>query len=274
MRRVPILPTLLTLSNVFCGFLAIGFVLKAQAAPDAFGRWIGWAGWLIFLGMVFDALDGKIARMVKMTSDFGEELDSLGDVITFGVAPALIVKVLAMQQDFLPRVGWATSALFVVCAALRLARFNVESSKEEEAHLYFKGLPTPAAAGFIAALTIMFYELREEAGSEQQLAVLARALEPIMDSLLYAMPFVAVVLALLMISNIRYMHAINRLLCGSEPLDYFVRLLLIVLLAVLVKPFSLPVLFGTYILTGIVGEIKKLVFKRMPGAAEDGRGTG
>jgi len=190
------------------------------------------------------------------------------------VAPALIVKVLAAQQQFLPRVGWATSALFLLCAALRLARFNVEATQEEEAHMYFKGLPAPAAAGFIAGMTIMFYELREEAGAGQDLAVLARALEPVMDSLLYAMPFVAVVLAVLMISNIRYMHAINKLLRGHEPLDYVVRLLLIVLVAVLVKPFSLPFLFGAYILTGIVTWIKDHVFTRMPMKAEDGRGAG
>lgn len=269
MRRVPILPTLMTLGNAFCGFLAIGFVLKAQAAPEQFGRYIAWAGWLILFGMILDALDGKVARMAGATSDFGAELDSLSDIISFGVAPALIVKVLATQQQFLPRVGWATSALFLLCAALRLARFNVESTQEEEAHLYFKGLPTPAAAGFIAAMTIMFYELREQADAEQQLAGLARALEPIIDSLLYTMPFVAVVLAVLMISNIRYMHAINKLLRGQEPFDYIVRVILIVLVAVLTKPFSLPVLFGAYILTGIIGWIKDRVFTRLPAGASE-----
>ena len=279
MKRIPIAPTVMTLGNVFCGFLSIGFVLRAQSAWSAsgdmgeFGRWIGLAGWFIFFGMVFDALDGKVARMSKTTSNFGEELDSLADMVTFGVAPALIVKVLATQQHFLPRVGWATSALFVLCAALRLARFNVETSREEEAHMYFKGLPTPAAAGFIAALTIMFYELREEEAMGAQLAGIAKALAPVLDGLLYAMPFVAVVLAVLMVSNIRYMHAINRLLRGHQPLHYLVTLMLLVLAAWLAKPFSLPLFAGVYIMIGIVGGIKDALYTTFKSKEGEKAGT-
>ena len=264
LRNVPTVPTLITLGNAFCGFLAIGYVLKARAMPEEFGFWIGWAGWCIFFGMVLDAIDGTVARLMKSTSNFGEELDSLSDVITFGVAPAMIVKVVANQQGLLERVGWATSALFLLCAALRLARFNAETTQEEESHLYFKGLPTPAAAGFIAAITIMFSELREHAAMGQEFAGLARALEPLMDGLLYGMPIVAVVLAVLMVSNVRYTHAINKLLRGHQPLQYLVLLVLIVVFAVLFKPFSLPIFFGVYILTGIVGVIKNTLFKRIP----------
>jgi len=265
-KRIPILPTLVTLGNAFCGFLAIGYVLKAQAGPDeAFGPHIAWAGWLILFAMIFDALDGKLARLARKTSDFGAELDSLCDVISFGVAPALIVKALASQQNFLPRVGWATSILFVMCAALRLARFNVETDASEESHFYFRGLPSPAAAGFIAAMTIMFYEIREQAGTNEQLAWLARAVEPVMDSLLYVMPVVAVVLAILMISNIRYSHVLNELLCGREPLDYLVKLILVAIFVMLTKPFSLPIVVGIYILSGPVVWAKQQVFTRLPG---------
>ena len=270
MKRIPILPTLMTLGNAFCGFLAVGYVMKAwasQADHTEFGRSIAWAGWLILFAMVFDALDGKVARLSRSTSDFGVQLDSLCDVISFGVAPALIVKVLAEQQQFLPRIGWATSILFVLCAALRLARFNVETDESEQSHLYFKGLPTPAAAGLIAAMTIMFYELREEAGAGEQFAVLAKALEPIMDSMLYVIPFVAVALAVLMISNIRYVHVLNRLLRAREPLDYLVKLILVVVFVVLTKPFSLPVVMLVYVLSGIVGWVKHQFFSRVPSAS-------
>ncbi len=251
-RNIAILPTLMTLGNAFCGFLAIGYAAKAAAEPAGFGHWMGLGGWLILFAMVLDALDGKIARISGTTSDFGEELDSLSDMITFGVAPAFIVRTMAMHIGLLPRVSWAASVLYVLCAAMRLARFNVETDKEEEAHVYFKGLPTPAAAGLIAAVAILYSELREET-AVSQLAGLARALEPLMEGLLYAMPVVAVVLAVLMVSNIRYMHAINKLLRGHQPFNYVVTLVMVVLFAVLTKPFSLPILFGAYILTGVFG---------------------
>ena len=270
MKRIPILPTLITLGNACCGFLAISYVLKAQADPAKFAQWIGWAGWLIFFAMVCDALDGKVARLSRGTSDFGAELDSLCDVISFGVAPALIIKALAGRQEFLPRFAWATSILFMMCAALRLARYNVETDESEEAHMYFKGLPAPAAAGFIAAMTILFWELRAGAGVSHEFAGLARALSPVMDSLLYAMPFVAIVLALLMISRIPYVHVLNKLLRGQEPLDYLVKLLLGVIFVVLTKPFSLPLLFGAYILAGIVGWIKNQLFARLPARSRGG----
>ena len=267
MKRIPILPTLVTLGNAFCGFLAIGYILKAQANPEQFGQHIGWAGWMILIAMIFDALDGKVARMSCKTSNFGAELDSLCDVISFGVAPALIVKALAMQQDYLEPVGWATSILFMMCATLRLARFNVETEPDEASHLYFKGLPTPGAAAFIAAMTIMFYELRGEAASAEPLAGLARALEPVLDSLLYVMPFVAVILAVLMISNVRYMHVLNKLLHAREPLDYLVKLILIVIFVALTKPYSMPLVTGIYILSGPIISAKRQIFTRVPAKA-------
>jgi CDP-diacylglycerol--serine O-phosphatidyltransferase len=271
MRRIPILPTLVTLGNAFCGFLAIGYVVKAQMlwVQNDVARCnnaIRWAGWCILFAMIFDALDGKVARLAHATSDFGVELDSLCDVISFGVAPALLIKVLATQQHFLPRVGWITSILFMMCAALRLARFNIETDESEESHLYFNGLPSPAAAGFVASMTIMVHELRH--GGEQEFAGIAKALEPIIESVLYVMPFVGVALALLMISRIRYVHVMNRLLRGQEPLDYLVKIILVTLLVVLTRPFSLPVLIGAYILSGIVIWAKEQVFARLPPQAK------
>lgn len=260
MKRIPILPTLVTLGNAFFGFLSIGFVLKAQqvfADPQLFGRYMGWAGWCILAAMVFDALDGKVARLANATSDFGTQLDSLCDLVSFGVAPAVIIRTLAMQQAQWERVGWAASILFVMCAAMRLARFNVETRPDEESHRFFKGLPSPAAAGFVASMTILVHALRGM--EEPEFKWLAKPLEPVMDWLLYSIPLVGVVLALLMISRVRYVHVINNWLRGQEPLDYMVKVMMVALVAVLAQPFSLPLLLGIYIITGIVGWMRESV---------------
>jgi len=265
MKKIPILPTLVTLGNAFFGFLSIGFVLKAQQVfldPLLFGRYMGWAGWCILFAMVFDALDGKVARLANATSDFGAQLDSLCDLISFGVAPAVIIKTMAMQQEQWGRVGWAASILFVMCAAMRLARFNVETRPDEESHRYFKGLPSPAAAGFIASMTILVHALRGL--DEPEFKGLAKPLEPVMDWLLYSMPFVGAALALLMISRVRYVHVINNWLRGQEPLDYMVKVMMVALVAVLAQPFSLPLLLGVYVLSGIVGWFKESATKHAP----------
>jgi CDP-diacylglycerol--serine O-phosphatidyltransferase len=273
MKRVPILPTLVTLGNAFCGFTAITYILRAQASPEMFGQNIRWAGWLILAAMVFDALDGKVARLARATSDFGAELDSLCDIVSFGVAPALIVTVLAAEQQYLPRFGWAAAVFYVMCTALRLARFNVETDESEEAHQYFKGLPSPAAAGFIAAMAISIYKLREEAEAPHEFAGVARALAPYLDSLLYVIPYVALTLGILMICNVRYIHVMNRMLRGQEPLDYLVKLMLVIVLIVLTQPFSLPLLVGVYIASGLVNWAKEQVVTRLPEPMKD-RGNG
>ena len=121
-----------------------------------------YSGLLIFLAMIFDALDGYVARLSRTASDFGAELDSLCDLVTFGVAPAFLLVKMCPQFAYLHRDAvWVIAASFAACAALRLARFNVETSDEDE-HLHFSGLPSPAAAAAIAGFAIMFYTLRSK----------------------------------------------------------------------------------------------------------------
>ena len=120
------------------------------------------SGWLIFVAMIFDGLDGYVARLSRTASDFGAQLDSLCDVVSFGVAPGFLLVKMCPQFTYLHRQAvWVIAAAFAACAALRLARFNVETSDDDD-HLYFSGLPSPAAAAVIAGFAIMFYTLRQE----------------------------------------------------------------------------------------------------------------
>src|SRR5579872_6872536 len=169
-RMFAVLPTMLTLGNAVCGFGAITFAAKVGLIqPMGWGRsdteclWIAAA--LIFLAMVFDMLDGRAARWAKQSSQFGAELDSLCDAISFGVAPAFIL--VKFSPDFHPRLLWVIAVLYVVCAILRLARFNVETD-DEDSHDYFSGLPSPAAAGAVASFMI----------ADPELVDLAKAVKP------------------------------------------------------------------------------------------------
>jgi len=141
-RGIFLLPSLLTTGNLFCGFLAI--VLSAQA------RFVE-AAVAVFVGMILDILDGKVARLTRTTTQFGVEFDSLADVVSFCVAPAFMLYALALQQ--FGRVAWLGAFLFVICGALRLARFNVYQGVTDRR--YFVGLPTPAAAGIVASTALL-----------------------------------------------------------------------------------------------------------------------
>jgi CDP-diacylglycerol--serine O-phosphatidyltransferase len=141
-RGVSLLPSLFTLANLFCGWACVVFAMKGEIATAA--PFIGFA-------VVLDMLDGRIARMTGTTSDFGVQLDSLADLISFGMAPA----VLAFQWGLLPlgRMGWAVGFIYLTAAALRLARFNIQAVTDKR---YFVGLPSPAAAGLVAATVFYF----------------------------------------------------------------------------------------------------------------------
>lgn len=142
-RGVSLLPSLFTLANLFCGWSCVVYAMRGELVTAA--PFIG-------IAIVLDMLDGRIARMTGTASDFGMQLDSLADVISFGMAPA----VLAYQWGLSPlgRLGWAVGFLFVTAAALRLARFNIQQAHSDKR--YFVGLPSPAAAG-IPAATVFFY---------------------------------------------------------------------------------------------------------------------
>lgn len=144
-RGAYVLPTLFTMGNMFCGYACIVYAMRGEFATAA--PFIGFA-------MVLDMLDGRIARMTGTASDFGIELDSLADVISFGMAPAVLSFTWGLQP--LGRVGWAVGFLFVAAAALRLARFNIQAGTQDKR--YFVGMPSPAAAAVPAATVFAYPE--------------------------------------------------------------------------------------------------------------------
>jgi CDP-diacylglycerol---serine O-phosphatidyltransferase len=142
-RGVYLLPTLFTVGNLFCGYASI-----VAAHKDRFA----WAAFLIFVAAVLDTLDGRVARLTGGTSEFGEQLDSLADALSFGVAPSLLVQSWALEP--FGRVGWLAAFLFVVCGVVRLARFNIQSGTGDKR--FFIGLPIPAAAMAVAAWVLQY----------------------------------------------------------------------------------------------------------------------
>jgi len=237
-----------TLGNLVCGFSAI-VVASRVAAPQAESVVIpGFtdlynlmlSGWLIFLAMVFDALDGHVARFSHTTSDFGAQLDSLSDLVTFGVAPAiLLVKLCPTFASFHREAVWTIAASFAVCAALRLARFNVETSDEDD-HLHFSGLPTPAAAASIAGFALMFYRLQPGVEGSPWYA------EQIHSVLQTILPGFAVVLALLMVSRIPYPHVVNQFFRGQRSFSHLVGLVFSLVAIMVIRDYSVPIICSAY----------------------------
>lgn len=148
-KRVYLLPNLFTTANMFCGFLCI---IKAME-----GNYVH-AAWLVIIGIVFDSMDGRVARFTRSTSNFGIEYDSLSDLVSFGLAPALIAYLWALEP--FGRLGWLLAFLYTVCGALRLARFNVMVGVVPKG--YFQGLPSPMAACAVATAVLFYSELRFE----------------------------------------------------------------------------------------------------------------
>ncbi|MDX9719986.1 MAG: CDP-diacylglycerol--serine O-phosphatidyltransferase [Myxococcota bacterium] len=143
-----ILPSLFTVASIFCGLLAIILMFRAQGAADVYK-----AAMLIGLGMLLDSFDGRVARMTNTQSEFGVQLDSLADVITFGVAPAIVMYEYALQG--LGFFGVFAAFCFTACGALRLARFNVQASSETGPSTHFVGLPIPAGAGVTMSFVLL-----------------------------------------------------------------------------------------------------------------------
>ncbi|MBL4771070.1 MAG: CDP-alcohol phosphatidyltransferase family protein [Planctomycetes bacterium] len=217
---IALLPSLLTMANAGCGLLAISKAIDALAAGSGtplYHSLLASACWLILLALVFDALDGKVARMTDTSSEMGAQLDSFADCITFGVAPAMVAKTMLEAEGlFHPRLNFLAVACYTLLAVIRLARFNLTTEPGEEHHRFFQGLPSPAAAGTLVATMLMTLSLGggiEGSGPEatavgKGLAFLPETLRMSFVSVLE--PFILVLLpalGFLMVSQVRYGHA-------------------------------------------------------------------
>jgi CDP-diacylglycerol--serine O-phosphatidyltransferase len=257
-----VLPTLLTLGNAACGFGAITYA--ARVGPDPAGEhFLFISAFLIFLAMLFDMLDGSVARLARQTSDFGAQLDSLCDAVSFGVAPAfLMLRLLhSMEADasgaslfepsFQPffeypsRLLWAIACLFALCALLRLARFNVETD-EEDSHTFFSGLPSPAAAATIASFPIALMGLRSRAlAAEGAWNAMAKWLIPTTYLLL---PAITLAVAVLMVSRFRYAHFFNQLFRGHRSRLRLIQIIFTLAIVFVVRE-AMPLIFCFFAFT-------------------------
>jgi CDP-diacylglycerol--serine O-phosphatidyltransferase len=244
LKHVSLLPTLVTLGNLICGFAAIVlasrsmFQGKEGLAADASWHFQA-AAWMVLFAMVFDALDGRVARMTGSASKFGAELDSLCDVVSFGIAPAFLAYVtIDACGGVLPRkVSVAICAVYAACAALRLARFNVETSLDEEAHMSFRGLPSPAAAGTVVSVVLMRCDLDGTRFA---------------DWLVILLPFAVLAGGIAMISNLRYAHAVNKMLRGRRRFAQLAEVVLVALMVTIHPEAAVSLGFGAYALSGPV----------------------
>jgi CDP-diacylglycerol--serine O-phosphatidyltransferase len=221
-RGVYIIPSLFTLANLFCGYACVVYSMRGEYATAA--PFIGFA-------IVLDMLDGRIARMTGTASEFGLQFDSLADVVSFGVAPAILS--FAWGLSSLGRLGWAAAFLFVTAAALRLARFNIQGPSTDKR--YFVGLPSPAAAGVPAATVYFFPDgLIDQRGA---LAALSMVIVP----------------ALLMVSTIRYRSFKTLDLQTRRPFRVLLLFATLIALVVTHPQLVLVALAYIYLASGLVG---------------------
>ncbi|MEO5657039.1 MAG: CDP-diacylglycerol--serine O-phosphatidyltransferase [Nitrospiria bacterium] len=222
-RGVYLLPNLFTTGNLLSGFYAVIAVFNADYVLAAIA---------ILVATIFDTLDGRVARLTKTTSKFGVEYDSLADLVSFGVAPGLLIYSWALTNY--GRIGWVAAFLFVACGALRLARFNVQVGTVEGR--YFVGLPIPAAAGVIASTVLL----------DDHILRLGAEMKPL---LIVVMTYI---LAFLMVSNIRYWSLKGMDLRHRRPFQVLVGAVLVLMVVTAAPQVMLFALFALYAASGIV----------------------
>ena len=259
--RIYFLPCLMTAGNLFCGFMAImrcveaKFTARIEELDPLFsmsqkspGQIYEQAIWFILAGMLFDSLDGRLARLGGQESLFGKEFDSLADIVTFGIAPALLVMMMLLSptQD-LPiyrLAGWVIGFMYLACAAIRLARFNVITSPllEPDDSLPkndFLGLPVPAAAGAIASIVMVMNRL-----PERFIPVVSLILPPLLLGI-----------AFLMVSKIHYPSFKHIDWKTSIRVESFLLLVVMIFLIYQFHYYTIAALFIAYILYGIIRQI-------------------
>ncbi|MGE0825668.1 MAG: CDP-diacylglycerol--serine O-phosphatidyltransferase [Candidatus Binatia bacterium] len=243
-KGVYILPNLFTTGGLFCGFFSIISTLREEYLLAAIA---------VLVAQIFDALDGRIARMTHTSSSFGVQYDSLADLVAFGVAPG----VLAYQWALEPwgAWGWLAASLYVICGALRLARFNVQVDVVDKKN--FVGLPIPAAAGVVATTILLYYFLGGEGASNKRITLLL---------LIYA-------LAGVMVSTIPYYSFKGLNLGQRQPFGILIAGIILIQLVIAEPQIMLFAIFSLYALSGPVRLLGSLAFRRPIVAAVSPGGT-
>lgn len=259
--RIYFLPNLMTAGNLFCGFMSVISCIQARLAEAALDRLYldstpiehyKMAVWFILGAAAFDTLDGRLARMGGRESLFGAEFDSLADVISFGIAPALLMFffIISPTQGIMwfRNVGWFVGFIYLLCAAIRLARFNVITNPllyrdKSDTSKDFIGLPVPAAAGTVAALVFFLVHLVESDKS--------------LDRWALVLPFLMLLIAFLMVSKVRYPSGKKLDLQTTTQIGNFILFLVLIGLIVVFKEIALLFLTLGYLFYGIYRHLRK-----------------
>jgi CDP-diacylglycerol---serine O-phosphatidyltransferase len=268
-RAVAVLPTLFTLGNLICGFFAIvvlsrierpvsdeprpsaSIKISVKDFPESAAEFVNskdpthnlmLSGALILLAMLFDAIDGQVARITRAVSDFGAQLDSLCDLVSFGLAPAILLVKMCPQFSYWHRDAiWCIAAAFACCAALRLARFNVESDSDDD-HTMFAGLPTPAAAAAIGSFAILSYSLRNEN------AVVTNENFQLYDMWMQRLvPLFAVIISVLMVSRLPYPHPLTQFVRGQRSFAQLIAILFSLMVILITWNYAIPLLCVAFV---------------------------
>lgn len=238
--RIYVLPNLMTAGNLLCGFMAILHIVGRFQPEEGTHRYT-WAIVLILAACLFDALDGRLARMSGQSSDFGREFDSIADIVSFGIAPALLVHdiILADFEFTFAGSGYLISCIYLVCGAMRLARFNCLAARaNDKSGTSFRGCPIPAAAGVIVSLTMLLLWLENNTHE--------------IGRWKYALPVLMLLLSYLMVSSIEYpsFKAVNWR--ARRSFHWVLISILVVLITIRFYQWMPSVLFVSYLLYGLV----------------------
>ena len=246
--KIYFLPNLFTAANLFCGFVALTYIVTAdmsgEAAVPAY-RAIKIALGFILLACIFDLFDGRVARMVGVESPFGREFDSLADLVSFGVAPAFLVHRVVLKDVFInhPQWGWFISSIYLLCGAFRLARFNcLATMAGTGGGKEFLGFPIPAAAGLVSSLTWLMIHLDEQGSAPPKWR--------------WALPIILLFLSAMMVSTVKYptFKRLDLKATGTFWKTIIGALVIgsVVVLQERVLWVGLPVLFTAYLVYGFI----------------------
>jgi CDP-diacylglycerol--serine O-phosphatidyltransferase len=229
-KGIYILPNTLTLCSMFFGFFSILNTLKGEYVI---------AAWAIVIATFFDGLDGWVARLTHSTTRFGIELDSLSDLVAFGVAPSILV----FKWDLINfgRVGWAVAFLFLACGALRLARYNIQMGSTESKS--FTGMPIPGAAIIVSAMVIFYHEVWDTVPRKNILILI-----------------LIIFLAVLMVSTLRFHGAKEINFSKRKPFWILVAIIILIVIILIHPPISLFIFAMLYLISGIIENI--VIFSR------------